>query len=358
MEIGIWRVDGQARRLTSTSMPLEKHLESLIDSDPTVLGSQVMIVGRQVPTKFGTFIDLLGVDADGVVHVFELKRGRTPRDVVAQTLDYGSWVQTLGNEEIRAIFAGYRKDAVFDEEFAKVFGAAPPDEINEEHRLTVIASELDPATERIVAYLHDRGVPVNAVFFRYYEDDGRSYLARTWLIEENRQMPAAAASRGPRTKEPWNGVDWYISFGDEPQIRDWDDARQYGFVSAGGGAWYSRTLRTVPVGARVWAYIPKTGYVGVGEVVGEAVRAEDAMLTVDGEDRMMSELPLRAQYRHAGLVDDMDAAEYVLPVRWIKTVGRGDAFLKSSLFANQNSACKLRHKSTLEELVRFFDVDV
>ena len=45
-------------------------------------GTDLLIIGRQVPTGFGGFIDLLALDAEGRVHVLELKRDRTPRDVV------------------------------------------------------------------------------------------------------------------------------------------------------------------------------------------------------------------------------------------------------------------------------------
>jgi hypothetical protein len=46
---------------------------------------------------------------------------------------------------------------------------------------------------------------------------------------------------------------------------------KYGFISAGGGEWFSRTLKNLPLGARVFASIPKCGYVGVGTVIGEAL---------------------------------------------------------------------------------------
>lgn len=46
-------------------------------------------------TKFGGLIDLLCIDNVGDVVVIELKKGRTPRDVTAQTLDYASWVKEL-----------------------------------------------------------------------------------------------------------------------------------------------------------------------------------------------------------------------------------------------------------------------
>jgi len=42
-----------------------------------------------------------------------------------------------------------------------------------------------------------------------------------------------------------------------------EDARQYGFVSAGGGACFTRTLRQLQPGYRVFVCVPKKGYVGV-----------------------------------------------------------------------------------------------
>ena len=47
----------------------------------------ILIIGRQVRTDLGGFIDLLGVDRGGNVVVVELKRDRTPRDAVAQPLN-------------------------------------------------------------------------------------------------------------------------------------------------------------------------------------------------------------------------------------------------------------------------------
>ncbi len=38
---------------------------------------------------------MLAMDEEGNIHIIELKKERTPREVVAQTLDYASWVQNL-----------------------------------------------------------------------------------------------------------------------------------------------------------------------------------------------------------------------------------------------------------------------
>jgi len=74
----------------SSPLDSEQRLEDMIAEDPRMSGTDLLIIGRQVPTGFGGFIDLLALDAEGRVHVLELKRDRTPRDVVAQALDYGS----------------------------------------------------------------------------------------------------------------------------------------------------------------------------------------------------------------------------------------------------------------------------
>jgi hypothetical protein len=43
------------------------------------------------------------------VVVIELKRNRTPRGVVAQLLDYGSWVRDLEDDDIASIFDAFLK---------------------------------------------------------------------------------------------------------------------------------------------------------------------------------------------------------------------------------------------------------
>lgn len=362
-EIALWRVDGEAKRVKPSSMPLESRLEEIIESDPAMLGQQLMLIGRQVATAYGKFIDLLAVDGDGYLHVIELKRDRTPRDVVAQVLDYGSWVQGLSNDDVREIHANYRNSDAgsdsFDEAFERSFGTNAPDSLNGSHVLTVVASEMDPATERLVTYLAGGyDVPINVLFFAYYEDEGRKYIARTWLIDDSTIAANKSVSKGKSKQAPWNGQDWYVSFGEEPGQRNWEDARKFGFVSAGGKSWFSRTLRQVPVGARVFAYLPKVGYAGVGEVVGEAAPYAAAVTSSD-PGRPFAELDLTGHYVYdiANPSPDEDYDEWVLPVTWIKTVDRDHALQKRGLFANQNSACKLRNEHTLNELSQFFGLD-
>ena len=105
VEIAIWRMtDAGPHKLASLPLDFEQRLEDMLSEDPSMSGTELFIIGRQVPTSHGGYIDLLALDADGRAHVLELKRDRTPRDVVAQALDYGSWVQGLGLEDLEQIY--------------------------------------------------------------------------------------------------------------------------------------------------------------------------------------------------------------------------------------------------------------
>lgn len=346
----IWRADGTLRVLAQSGTPTERQLEELLEDDPSLLGLPLLVIGRQVRTDLGRIVDLLALDSEGVLHVLELKRDKAPRDVVAQALEYAAWATTLDQEKVRQIHSEYKPDTELEVRATELFGFAP-EEFGVQHRITVVASEVDTHVHRVIEYLQEAGVPVNVALFSYFADDGRSYLARAWLvepIESGALQPEVARGR----KEQWNGRDWYVSFGTEPGIRDWSDAVKFGFISAGGGEWYSRTLTSLPLNARVFGCIPGTGYVGVGTVVGAAVAADEARLEHGGALVPFRSLALSASYQHPN-----EEPEVVVPIAWLKTVAPADAVWEKGMFANQNSACKLRNRFTLERLAAAFGVD-
>lgn len=353
----LWRIDGATTtRLEPTGMPLESELEGLIDKDPSLLGQELLILGRQVVTGSGKRIDLLAVDDEGVIHVLELKRDKTPRDVVAQLLDYGSWVQALSNKMIREVYAENHPGSEFDQAFAHQFGEDPPEEINTRHILTVVASSLDASTERIITYLHKvHGVPINTVFFRYYEDHGQKYLGRTWLMPESAEVAVPGGAKS--VSEPWDGTSWYVNFGVFPDQRAWEDGLKYGFVAAGGVARTSRPLTKLPLDARVFVYLTgdskKHGYVGVGTVAGIARPASEAIIEVDGQSVPFTALSLEGAYTHP---DSDDPREFIVPVRWECAVPAAEAVWESGLFSHPRTACKLRSSFTIETLLKKFDL--
>jgi hypothetical protein len=354
VEMRMWRIDGdEPRSLKSAVLPSEAALEDFLARDPSLLGVRLLVIGRQVRTPYGKYIDLLALDADGNLHVLELKRDKTPRDVVAQVLDYGSWVTTLTREQVIDIASDHLSEP-FEAAFEEVFGSAPPDELNGELELTVVATDLDNSSERIVAYLRDFGVPINAVFFSYLEDDDRRYLARSWLATSDEGTPSKPTGAKKGKRASWNGLDWYVSFGGN---RPWEDARKFNFVSAGGGKFYSQTMRTLPEGARIWVNVPGTGYVAVGKTLAPASRFENAQVLSGTMWVPVSEQALTGKYGHAGDTSSDDDAEWVVPVEWLDARPETDAYWEKGMFASQHSACKLRQEFTLERLATHFGID-
>jgi hypothetical protein len=84
--------------------------------------------------------------------------------------------------------------------------------------------------------------------------------------------------------------------------------------------------------------------VGVGIVTGEPMPFTEATVDLDGQQRRLAGLPLDGNYVYAS------GDEWVVPVRWLNNRPRAKAYWKTGMFANQNSATKLRNRFTLEQL--------
>ena len=355
IEIEIWRLGDDLQQVTFSSIDSEAKLEDTLANDISILSPKLMLIGRQITTAHGKSIDLLAIDVEGNLSVIELKKNQTPREVVAQILDYASWVENLSYDNIAGIYADKNGGREFEKGFAEAFDTNTPEKLNQSHELIIVASDLDPSTERIIGYLSDSyGVPLNAVFFRYFKDGEREYLTRTWLVDP-REAEAKASGTRKQKGEPWNGRDFYVTLGD-PRHRTWEDCVRYGYISAGGGKKFSQPLAHLFPGARVFAYIPKTGYVGVGTVKEKSVPVTEFRVSHDGKEVPVLEAPLRALHlaEHA---QDPEKYEYFVRVEWIVTLPKERAYWEKGLFANQNTACHLRNQFTLERLAQQFNLE-
>ncbi len=335
----IWKVGDQPAPLASTVLDSEQQLEEMIVRSSQILSNEWMLIGQQEMTDQGGRIDLLAIAPDASLVLIELKRDRTPRDIVAQALDYASWVEKLTTDQIVNIYARFSNGGGLGEAFKQKFGVELDEEsLNQSHQILLVASELDGSTERIVSYLNDRDVAINVMFFRVFQHGEEKLLSRTWYIDPGETQANVVTTTSRKNKsEPWNG-EYYVSFGDA-QSRDWEDARRYGYISAGGGSWYSQTLKQLSPGDRVWVNIPKRGYVGVGRVAAKVKPVNDfSVMTENGEAFCLDVLKHAEKYRKN--LHDPDKAEYFVKVDWLDTVPETQAFNEVGLFGNQNTVCQ------------------
>jgi len=344
MNMTVWRIhDERLEPLQRAKLDQEARLEKWVAADPDLLGLDILVIGQQVTTSFGGRIDLLGIDDEGDLVVIELKRGKTPRDIVAQVLDYASWVDGLGHNDVDQVAMGYLNKSL-GAAFSEHFGAPLPESINGSQQLVIVAAELDDASERITEFLASRhGIDINVVFFNVFEHDGRELLARSWLLDPEKMVETTRPPIRPR----WSGV-WYVNVGVERDGK-WEDRRKYGFLSAGGGEVFTGPLRRLKIGDRLFAYSSQNGYVGYGEVTQERTLETD--FRPEGQNKTLPELPLQTPIPAR---QKPGKEGYAVGVRWLESVPIEEAKRFKGAFANMNVVCKLREPATLEFLNKEF----
>lgn len=348
----IWTVGDKPTSLSEDRLPSERLLEDMIITEPSILSDEWMLIGRQERTISGR-LDLLAIAPDGALILIELKRERTERETVAQAIDYACWVEGLDSEDIAAIYERFAPNRNLKTDFLNRFGQ-PLDEdtLNDSHQVVIVATELDDSSERIVNYLNQRGISINILCFQVFEHGSEQLLSRSWLIDPvaTQVSTTKPKTRGAREREPWNG-EFYACFG-QGETRSWEEARQYGFISAGGGTWYSNTLNLLETGDRVWVNVPRVGFVGVGEVVGPRQSWTKFIIdTAHGEKPAQEVLNLATYHREHS--DDVEKMEYFVPVNWIHSVPIEEAVNEIGLFGNQNTVCKPttpKWRTTVERL--------
>ncbi|MFH1595447.1 MAG: endonuclease NucS domain-containing protein, partial [Pseudomonadota bacterium] len=103
-QIQTWQIiDGKLQKIETNLIEAGRtetqDLENWIESNPSIIGHGLAIIGRQVQTISGP-LDLLGIDHSGSTVIVELKRDKLPREALAQAIDYASDIATWSIEKI------------------------------------------------------------------------------------------------------------------------------------------------------------------------------------------------------------------------------------------------------------------
>lgn len=188
-EIKLWSLEkNDDGRLTVSSMETMGHtetehqLEEIIVENSELLMPGLKLVGRQTPAAGGA-LDLLGVDEDGNMVVFELKRGRLSREAVAQVVDYASYLSSLEAETLsrhiseRSGKGGTDKIEDFESWHQENF-PNNPEGYTGSPRMVLVGLGADETTRRMVNFLTDGGLDISLITFHAFEKDGKQFLAK------------------------------------------------------------------------------------------------------------------------------------------------------------------------------------
>lgn len=189
-ELRLWSVgeSGDIEPLPPVQeMPTELALEDLLVGHPEMLEPGLKLVGRQTPTETG-WLDLLGVDRDGRLVVYELKRGTLTRDAVTQVLDYASDLDSMSIPDLTKHIAersgndGIQEIDDFEEWYADNLGGddlsrlLPP-------RMVLIGLGMDPVLERMARFISGGPVDLSVVTFQGFMHGEDRLLARQVEVE-------------------------------------------------------------------------------------------------------------------------------------------------------------------------------
>ena len=136
----------------------EAVLEDWLETNPDgiVEDGKILIIGRQVVTNFGGFIDLVGVDRQGTVVVVELKRNRTPRDTLAQALEYASFAARLDTGQLEGILRSYLNDESLNlAEHHRAYFELGFDEaiaFNKDQRVVIVGQRVTPEIRQTASF--------------------------------------------------------------------------------------------------------------------------------------------------------------------------------------------------------------
>ena len=188
-EVKIWALEdgSQAKPLESKShTDSEWLLEDTLVKNPDLLEEDLTLIGRQTPTEGGP-LDLLGVDRDGRLALFELKRGNLTRDAVAQIIDYASDLEAKDFDSLVDHISehsgkhGIDKIEDFAEWYGQEFDGLDPETLRP-LRMFLVGLGVDAKTERMVTFLAN-GMDISLLTFHAFAHDGKTFLAKQVHVE-------------------------------------------------------------------------------------------------------------------------------------------------------------------------------
>ena len=201
-EIKLWAMDGSGG---ATPLPFaqqtesEQLLEDTLVNNTDLLMEGLTLVGRQTLTDGGP-LDLLGVDEDGRLVVFELKRGTLSREAVAQVIDYASFLDAMPDGELASYISarsgtyGIERIEDFDEWYDAKSGGQGLASLKPV-RMVLVGLGVDERTNRMAQFLASGGMNFSLLTFHGYNYDGKTLLARQVQVEVGSEPEPARQPR-------------------------------------------------------------------------------------------------------------------------------------------------------------------
>lgn len=199
-KFGAWQIstDDRPRRLRQDREFLERHLETWITNDPSLLGSDLRWVSRQLTLPDRSRLDLLGLSMDGTWVIVELKHGSVGSGTIAQALHYLLEISKMSDRDlVGQIHSQGGPIGKVDEDLDRLVASSEGDLSQRDYRLVVAGVGDGEAAREAAQSLANLNlaVEVQVVTFELVTDaEGR----RTLIREVEDELPPTAIVGGTK----------------------------------------------------------------------------------------------------------------------------------------------------------------
>lgn len=158
------------RRVQAGPELYEREIEDLLWSNlDAFAGVQLFPVARQPSLGDGLRPDIVALDADGHVHVIEVKRD-VDRRQLAQCLEYAGWARSTSLDELAGMFHGGAE--AFFSAWVEFTETDSPRLVQRPPQLVLVARDFDGRTDAALSYLTENDLPITVLRVTVYEDQG------------------------------------------------------------------------------------------------------------------------------------------------------------------------------------------
>ena len=213
--------DDKPEKLEPVPFGKEKKLHDYLEKYPESIKDDIFIIGREVYTSDGKYIDLLGIDKSGSAVIIELKKEKTPREVIAQIIQYAEWV---ANEVDPNKLNEIAKDkgclegfSTIWKKFESVFGFEPQ-ALNESQKLYIVAEEIHPHTVKMAKYLRETcHLDIMCIEMKLVKNDaGKKMLQTNFVVGKEKLTPSSHKLDDTVEKNyGWNHYSNYLNWDDK-----------------------------------------------------------------------------------------------------------------------------------------------
>ena len=244
----------QCRRLKEFGLDERKFQEILFRSLGRLLPDDELLIISQ--SKPGEDADILALDAEGTLFIFELKAWEAKSENILQVLRYG---QIFGQYQYDALDKKYRQHfgverSLIDDHREKFESQLEPSQLNQKQVFVVLTNGLDVKTREAIQYWSTRGLDVRSWIYRVYKSGEAGPLLEL-VPFRIRDLPYEDLSEG-----------YFIL---NTNIKSGQEDHDYLLREKKAAAYFSpwkHKIERLEAGDIVFLYQSRVGVVAVGEI--------------------------------------------------------------------------------------------